>query len=167
MSGRPELVRNHFMRRFHSFEDLSAYAEHSQDAALSTRIRIALKHMDKAQGIYEAMQARRAPESEADFVATTAHKIKGREHEAVRLLDDFLSMEIVLSQARQARELFEATGHLPSFTSRVPLEEFRLIYVSVTRSFGDLAIPQIYRIEDWEIMELKNLAAGGYVELSD
>ncbi|MDR2455730.1 MAG: UvrD-helicase domain-containing protein [Deltaproteobacteria bacterium] len=167
ISNRPELVKNQFMRRFKNFGDLSQYAEQARDVALNTRIRIGQRHISDAYAIFNEMRRTLAAESQAHFVTTTAHKIKGREYERVTLLDDFVAIEDVLSQGRQAKSAFSAAGDKPKAVSRVSLEEFRLLYVSVTRSFKSLSLPRAYLATDSQVSELTDLAGDGFLELAE
>ena len=67
-------------------------------------------------------------EDEFDFVVSTAHKAKGREWPAVRLMDDFLK-----SLPRK--------GQRGEQSSAVDPSELRLLYVALTRAKDTMEVP--------------------------
>jgi superfamily I DNA/RNA helicase len=160
-------VQNRFMRRFKSFDELRRYADEAGELALNARIAIARKHFSRAEEIYDSMRSRQGSEERADYVTTTAHKIKGREYEKVTLLNDFVSIQEAMQAAGAIKKSLAETGQRKGEPPRIFLEEFRLIYVSVTRSFKRLAIPAEYTATDDQILEFSRLAKDGFVELLD
>lgn len=166
-NNRLEEVKDPFLRRFKTFNDLSDYAEKVRDVALSTRMRIGLRYSNRVYDIFKAMRKTEAQnEGQANFVITTAHKIKGREYETVTLLEDFVAIGEVIGQARATKTAFEAGGVKPELVNRVSLEEFRLIYVSITRSFKNLLVSDDYMATTAQVDELQRLADEGYIELA-
>jgi superfamily I DNA/RNA helicase len=161
----PGRIRTPFMRNFHDAAQLEEYADRSGDVALSTRIRIAKRYMAKAFALYRQMREKTAPDdAQADYVATTAHKIKGREYRSVTLLGDFISLSDVIAKGRAVLKQRQLGG-APAEPCRMSLEEVRLVYVSITRSFNRLHVGPEYLATDAMVDELKDLIEAGCVEV--
>ncbi|MDR1656966.1 MAG: AAA family ATPase [Deltaproteobacteria bacterium] len=166
----PQSVSDKFMKNFSTIGALEDYADRARDAVLSTRIRIAKRYRERSFNIFQEMfKNQTLEESAANFIVTTAHKIKGQEYESVYLLDDFVAIEDIVSDARKLKKQSATIDQGPKPQANLPfsLEEFRLVYVSMTRSFSRLDIPKRYMITDSMIEEFNALCSDGFIELKD
>ncbi|MDR1050746.1 MAG: AAA family ATPase [Deltaproteobacteria bacterium] len=165
---RPRLVNDSFLKKFKNISEVEDYAIDANDTVTTTRIKIARRHMEKAFQIYSDMQRTRAAEKDADWTATTAHKIKGQEFQNVLLLDDYSSLEDVVRQARRLKLAGKKAGKASGQDNcLVSLEEFRLLYVAMTRSRMALEAPRSYLIQDALINEFKDLVSEGFIVTTD
>ncbi|MDR1486380.1 MAG: AAA family ATPase [Deltaproteobacteria bacterium] len=162
-------INDPFIKKFKNINELEEYVESTNDGVANTRIKIAKRYNKKAFFIYNQMQsAKMSNESQAHYIATTAHKIKGREYEKVHLLGDFVAIDDAIGKATKFKELCETEKKSGSeFQFHLNLEELRLIYVSMTRSFGQLHCPEDYIITDKQITAFKKLVKSGFIELWD
>ncbi|MDR0621308.1 MAG: AAA family ATPase [Deltaproteobacteria bacterium] len=162
INDKRHLVKDAFLKQFPTIEALELYANQANDSAANTRIRIAKKYKEDAFAIYNQMLKNIADESEADYIATTAHKIKGREYKNVILLDDFINLYDMCKMGATIEAILDKTGSLPiEFQCVVNLEEIRLIYMAMTRSKHNLAIPPQYKltkalIDDFQRLVFRN-----------
>jgi superfamily I DNA/RNA helicase len=164
--GAKHSIKDSFIKQFPSIEQLEEYVTAANDVPTATRLKIAKKFGMEAFEIYRKMVQRVSGPQEADYIATTAHKIKGREHDSVILLDDFLALSDVLVAGRRQKAKADQGRELGD-SSSLSLEEFRLLYVSLSRSRRLLAVPQAYLLSDSDITEFNDLREQGFIELRD
>jgi superfamily I DNA/RNA helicase len=168
MNNQPWKVRDRFFKKFERIDDLKYYADKVRDSVTLTRIKIAGRYKSDAFAIYERMLENAADERSADYVVTTAHKIKGREHERVILLDDFASLEDVVAMGRKRAEDVRNRGASADCRpGSINLEELRLLYVAITRSQRELTLPATYELTDDLVEEFRDLACQGHIEVID
>ncbi|MDR3134622.1 MAG: AAA family ATPase [Deltaproteobacteria bacterium] len=169
--GETGRIRDGFYKNFKKIDNFIDYATKVKDSVALTRIKIAKKYMGEAFDIYMGMKAYMVPESKANqsnYIATTAHKVKGREYDNVVMLDDFASVKDIVSQGKKIAGIDENGEDNPeSLKCSVNLEELRLLYVAITRTRRQLAIPKHYRISDSMVWDFKNLTGKGYIEVTD
>ncbi|MDR1039849.1 MAG: UvrD-helicase domain-containing protein [Deltaproteobacteria bacterium] len=151
-----------FIKRFRSLAALEEYAYAVCDLPTITRLKIAGRYGSGIFSVYEEMKRRQAPYKQgADVTVSTVHKAKGQEASHVRLVGDFLSLN----------EAIERLDRLVRNASRGPadggngfgindtMEEFRLMYVAITRTLDFLAIPAEYCIDGASMSRFRSLAA--------
>ncbi|MDR2442263.1 MAG: hypothetical protein LBE31_01930 [Deltaproteobacteria bacterium] len=169
LTNTPNDVKDIFLRNFSCFSQLESYAERAKDTVLTSRIRIAKRYKKRSFSLFRDMWVNQVfKESEADYIATTAHKIKGQEHQQVCLLDDFVSLKDIVDKAEEQKTLASLGG--PRVLADDPylsLEEFRLLYVSITRSFNSLNMPARYQLSDEAIDQFKELCSSGFIGLKE
>jgi superfamily I DNA/RNA helicase len=159
-------IKDKFIKEFSTIEELDDYATKANDSVAKTRIKISRRYLKRAFDIYDKMLKKMADVTKADYIATTAHKIKGREYNNVVLLDDFINMEDILSIGRIILDVFQKTGKKPNnFSCIVNFEELRLLYMAITRSKNNLTIPFVYKINDEMIDEFWSLVDKGCIEV--
>jgi superfamily I DNA/RNA helicase len=111
------------------------------------------KYGEGVHEIFEMMKRRQAHEERgADSVITTAHKVKGQEYGSVVVLPDFVRLRDILEKTERAAE-----GPLAAPPVTASREEFQLVYVAATRSFGSLFIPKPYLIGGGDVRRFKSL----------
>ncbi|MDR2368220.1 MAG: AAA family ATPase [Deltaproteobacteria bacterium] len=161
-------IKDTFIKQFASLEEIENYAEKVNDSVCLTRIKIAKRYKNDAFQIYDQMTRTMAEEPRADYIATTAHKIKGREYKNVILLEDFAKLTDIVGQGHKVKEIRDKTGSLPTdFKCRVNLEEIRLLYMAITRSKNELTLLPAYHLSDDLIDDFHALAAEGCIEVID
>jgi superfamily I DNA/RNA helicase len=149
---RPELAQDPFIKKFKSLADLEFYVQKAEDTAMKIRLAVEKKYGNKVHEIFDALRRRAAPnEMAADLVITTAHKAKGQEFNQVFLLRDFIELTEVLDRGSRAKPQKEESKPI------VSREEFQILYVAITRTFGQLEVPSSYLIEDHMINQFFQL----------
>jgi superfamily I DNA/RNA helicase len=90
----------------------------------------------------------------AGAVVSTVHKAKGQEANHVKMLDDFQSLWDVIERLKQmvvsdttSVGKFSQDSMTSAFDMSKIMEEFRLLYVAITRTLGTLDIPPEYVID--------------------
>lgn len=134
-SGRPELVKDQFLRNFPTWADMVVYAESSDDKELKFLIRNVKEYGSRIPDLVERIKREAREVLKGDeILMTTAHKSKGLEWPSVVLLDDFTDLQV---------EIDAKTGevHEPS------PDEINLLYVAITRSLRSIHLPEA--VLDW------------------
>ncbi|MDR1041962.1 MAG: UvrD-helicase domain-containing protein [Deltaproteobacteria bacterium] len=168
-----ERVSHPFLKNFASSDDLEIYADSVNDFQTRTRLKIAKRYGNTIFGIYRDMRQLQAwKRDEADAVVSTVHKAKGQEAPHVEMLNDFLSLAeaigrlqqlVAMDDAPNPRETQQGT-EVASFDMAKTMEEFRLLYVAITRTLGTLSIPPEYVINREAIDLFLALAErGGFI----
>ena len=132
--GKKSEARNPFLRRFKTVSGLQEYADMANETDLKTRIDISRKYEDIQDVLHALRQRATDTPDEAEITLTTAHKAKGLEWDRVKLIGDFIDVKK------------EVVDGLQAGIDEIPLsrEELNLLYVSITRSKGELGVPQKY-----------------------
>ncbi|MDR2387162.1 MAG: AAA family ATPase [Deltaproteobacteria bacterium] len=168
LNNKQHFIKDAFVKQFDSIEEIENYAEKVNDTVCATRLKIAKRYQKEAFFIYKKMLNNKTDEYSADYIATTAHKIKGREYGQVVLLEDFINLDEVLALAYKLKKIKEEKGQLPeSFPCLVNLEELRLLYMAITRSKDSLEIPKQYQLTQDIMDQFQELVMEGYIELID
>jgi superfamily I DNA/RNA helicase len=155
-SGKPYKIRDEHLRGFEDFEDLSAYAEKS-DQMLMARCKIVKRHRMSVIKMYETIRAHEVDDkNDAARFYATAHKAKGAEWDNVYLGDDFLDVPGKTEQAR----VIKKGEFLP-----VRREEINLLYVAITRAKRALTCPAHYVLEDDAIRAFQACVGTGRIRL--
>jgi superfamily I DNA/RNA helicase len=137
-------TRHPFVRRFGSLAELEEYVDSVNDRQAATRIKIARKYGNSIYPVYRMIKDSQAKTRESsDLVVTTAHKAKGQESPEVTLTDDFATLKQASSSLVRALAMPAEAGRLGG-RPPVSMEEFRLLYVAITRTLRDLHMPMEY-----------------------
>lgn len=125
-AGTPSTVPEFF--GFENWEQVVEFAGTAEGEQLSTFVNLV-----QSRGERQLMWAlgRAVDEDRSDIVLSTAHKAKGREWNAVRLMDDFLKSRPAKSDSLEAQEKHQ----------REEAAELRLYYVAVTRARQIIELP--------------------------
>lgn len=120
-------IKDPFIRRFNSYNELADYAESVDDREIKGRMKIVDNYGSAIPGWVERLNRSDTHASQATAFLTTAHKSKGMEWDFVELGDDFPDMMIAgrpktvaIAKSMEAKAL--------------GVEEANLIYVASTRA---------------------------------
>jgi superfamily I DNA/RNA helicase len=168
MSSDIKLINDNFIKKFKTVSQLEEYLTQTSDVATSTRLKIAKRYGRSAFELLRKMMERQRLSHESDCHVTTAHKIKGQERDSVILLDDFTSITVPIAEGLRRKALADS-GKKSEVVFRPPIsmEEFRLLYVSISRCRGSLQIPKDYILSDQEIAVFNELRALGFIETTE
>ncbi|MDR1164367.1 MAG: AAA family ATPase [Deltaproteobacteria bacterium] len=158
-AGRVSSIADPFVKRFASLANLTKYATETQDIPTLVRIEVEKKYQSEVHSLFERLKARQTIDPrDADVLISTAHKVKGNEFPRVTLLSDFLFLENALKLGR--RTSAKPGEYPPEVVSR---EEFQLLYVSITRSYGAVSLPQEYVLRENDVKEFRSLVGAGKI----
>ncbi|MDR2460496.1 MAG: UvrD-helicase domain-containing protein [Deltaproteobacteria bacterium] len=161
-NGNNNRISDPFISRFKNHESLESYVKDAIDIPMRVRLEVEKKYGQQVHTIFNAMRYKQSKnEMDADVVISTAHKIKGQEYGKVRLLEDFVELTDVLDRGIRYRD--NKTKYVPVTISR---EEFQLLYVAITRAFGQLELPLRYRINESSITSFQKLVKKGNIVLT-
>jgi F-box protein, helicase, 18 len=110
-------VKDPFLKKFKSYDLFCDYARKSNDHEIGVRIRIADKYPNVDLILSDIESRTVFKPQDADFILSTAHKVKGQEFDAVFLANDF----------------FDVRSAVRKNHKKVSCEELNLIYVAMTR----------------------------------
>ncbi|KAM9824566.1 F-box DNA helicase 1 [Neosynchiropus ocellatus] len=119
------LIR-HFAKAHHPYQALKNYATNSEDVNLEGKLKIVERYHKRIPDLVAHLQRCFVEDfSHADFILGTVHKSKGLEFDTVLITDDFVTVPCSKHQMREH----------PTFSfSRIPDDEWNLLYVAVTRA---------------------------------
>ena len=120
-----------------TLDELQEYADLSEDTELLTLIEIVNEHGKQLPFYMNKLKENHVTDQEkakADMIFSTVHKCKGLEYDFVTLEDDFISEKKLI---RTKDKMDISTNDLDKLT-----EEINLLYVAVTRSKGNLSLPE-------------------------
>lgn len=130
------LVRDSYMKKFKSFEEVEEHARgegehrHGRDIELALQIELVKEHGRAIPKFLDLLRRQSCSPEEAGLTFSTVHRAKGREWDAVHILDDFINPGD--QEALQA------------LSPAVRTEEFNILYVAITRAKKKLLYPQIF-----------------------
>lgn len=116
MDGQPGSHPDFF--GFNHWNEVVEFAETDEGAELKAFVSLVQQHSPGA--LWAAITKAEPEEADADVTISTGHRGKGREWDAVRIADDFLSSQ-------------DESGC-------IPVSEARLFYVAITRAKSDLIV---------------------------
>ncbi|MDR2301430.1 MAG: AAA family ATPase [Deltaproteobacteria bacterium] len=161
-------IKDPFVKQFNTIQEIENYIEKVNDNVCATRLKIAKRYQKEAFYIYKQMIDNKTDENSADYIATTAHKIKGREYRKVVLLEDFINLEDVLAFGEKVKFSRAGNGKVPNdLKCEVKLEELRLLYMAITRSKDSLEIPPQYKLTQEIIERFRKLVSDNCLYLVD
>ncbi|MEX2213302.1 MAG: UvrD-helicase domain-containing protein [Phycisphaeraceae bacterium] len=138
-SGEPRKVRDPYISKFTSFAEIEDHAQgegeerHGRDVELALQAELVKEHGHEIPRLLEMLKKQSCGPDQAALAFSTVHRAKGKEWDAVRLLDDFIDIS--------DQELLKETD--PAVLS----EEFNILYVAVTRARKKLLYPP--SLYDW------------------
>lgn len=107
-------IRNPFFANFDTLEELKSYAENANEVEILTKIKVSMSVPSLSKELASLKERVVNKASDADIIATTAHKSKGLEWDHVLLLKGFCDL---------------------SSPKTIPTqEEINLLYVAITRA---------------------------------
>lgn len=133
-SSQRHLVRDPYIKKFASFDEVEEHARgegtggHGRDVELALQIELVKEQGDDIPGLLELLRKQSCGPGQAKLAFSTVHRAKGKEWDAVRLLDDFLDPN---------DEDFLKNGD-----PAVVAEESNILYVAVTRARKKLMYPE-------------------------
>jgi len=120
-------IKNGYIKSFPSFSEMLSFANTVSDWELKNRCTIVEKYKSKIPYFVKGITYKAVAPERADVLFSTAHKCKGLEFKRVRLANDFQKLLL---------------AGKPIKTKDISLDEFNLIYVSVTRAQEKLEISE-------------------------
>jgi len=134
--GKPERIRDDFIRKFESYESLVQYQKEVEDRELGMVVDLISTYSTGLFGFIREIREKAVGKDQAEVILSTCHKSKGAEFDDVTLGSDFINGEkiVKLLAAAQARPP-------KPFDLQTVLEEVNLLYVAITRSRRLLDIP--------------------------
>ncbi|MBT9394363.1 AAA family ATPase [Hymenobacter sp. NST-14] len=138
-NGRTEGIRDPLIRRMKSLDELSEYAEQTEDAQLLMMIQIVEEYGNQVISLIEELKRRHVADGardEAQLYFSTVHRCKGLEYDQVQLTPDFITQ----SKLNKYIEQFEFEEPTATERGKV-MEEINLLYVALTRARHRLHLP--------------------------
>jgi len=135
-----DCISSSFIKSFDSKSAFISYVNRAKEHDLYTISNIVQKTNCVEALVDKIMSQITENIDEADVVLTTAHKSKGLEFDNVELLDDFFDIKKCMVM-----------------NAKIPSEEIRLIYVSVTRAKYDVVLPSKLCINDKAVVKIVKL----------
>ncbi len=134
--GKPERIRDDFIRKFESYENLVQYQKEVEDRELGMVVDLISTYSTGLFGFIREIREKAVGKDQAEVILSTCHKSKGAEFDDVTLGSDFINGEkiVKLLAAAQARPP-------KPFDLQTVLEEVNLLYVAITRSRRMLDMP--------------------------
>jgi superfamily I DNA/RNA helicase len=120
------LVRDSYMKKFKSFEEVEEHTRgegehrHGRDIELALQIELVKEHGRAIPKFLDLLRRQSCSPEEAGLTFSTVHRAKGREWDAVHILDDFIN-----PGEQEA---------LQALSPAVRTEEFNILYVAITRA---------------------------------
>ena len=130
-------IRDKLIRAMGSLAELEEYIENTEDVQLGMMVNIVKEYGNRIPGLIQTLKDRHVDEgdkAQAKLVFSTVHRCKGMEYEAVELVNDFLTEE-------KLEKLLDLTDDEKLDLDKLN-EEINLLYVAITRTRGDLYIPE-------------------------
>ena len=134
--GKSERIRDEFIRKFESYENLVQYQREVDDRELGMVIDLISTYSTGLFGFIREIKEKAVGKDRAQLILSTCHKSKGAEFDDVTLGSDFINGE-------KLRKLLAGAKARPPkpFDLQATIEEINLLYVAVTRSRRLLDIP--------------------------
>jgi superfamily I DNA/RNA helicase len=125
-------IRDPIIRQMRSFEELSHYANCTDEKQLKFLLEIVRKYGNELPFLLKKLQENHLKAEEkkwAEMVFSTAHRAKGNEYKKVHLAPDFINKEQILALKKENK--------LDLKTLKKIEEEINILYVAVTRAQED------------------------------
>ena len=157
MTGNPHLIKEKWINRFSSLEELQEFAEDIDDVELKSAILTAEKFGNNLLDIVEYM--RKMEKLKTNIFLATAHSAKGLEWDKVVVLDDFPDLIDLFIEANfPSIKAFQEALKNQNKKALEIAEEINLLYVAITRAKKDLKILTVnkdyYNLTDEEFSNL-------------
>jgi len=138
-NGRSAQIRDPLIRQMANLDELSEYAEKTEDAPLQLMVKIVMDYGNQVQDLIKELRRRHVADGareEAQLFFSTVHKSKGLEYDEVQLTADFITQQTIT----QLDQKFTVTAPEASDMQRA-VEEINLLYVAVTRARQKVYLP--------------------------
>lgn len=134
-TGEKDRIRDPLIASMASMEELEDYIDNTGDAQLSMLVDLVMEYGRKIPGYIKKLKEGHLEHNDkqkADMIFSTVHRCKGIEYDEVTLAADFITEDkIAAFMARQEDIDLDKLA-----------EEVNLLYVAVTRTKGNLNIPE-------------------------
>ena len=128
-------IRDKMIGSMKDMAELEEYIENTGDAQLRMLVEVVKEYGKKIPGYIKQLKESHLDHNDkdkADMIFSTVHRCKGMEYDEVTLANDFITEEKII-------EMME--GKDPVNVARLS-EDINLLYVAVTRTKGDLYVPE-------------------------
>ncbi|HAP59991.1 MAG TPA: DNA helicase [Cytophagales bacterium] len=136
-NGQRGRIRDKLIAQMRDMPDLEEYIEQTEDGQLGMMVEIVKEYGNRIPGLIQTIKDRHIEEedkTQAKMVFSTVHRCKGMEYDAIELVNDFTNEE-------KLGKLLDEVG-LDNLELDKLNEEINLLYVAITRTRGDLHIPE-------------------------
>lgn len=133
-NGNLDRVNDKVVKSMRNLDELEEYIEKTEDVQLATMVEIVKEYGNEIFAIMKKLKALHVGDEhrhKAEMIFSTVHRAKGMEYDMVTLVNDFLAEE----------KLKELNKKEEADVDRL-MEEVNLLYVAVTRTKGQLNIPE-------------------------
>lgn len=134
--GKPERIRDGFIQKFETYENLVQYQKEVDDRELGMVVDLISTYSTGLFGFMREIREKAVGKDRAELILSTCHKSKGGEFDDVTLGSDFINGEKILKLLTAA----QAKPPKP-FDLQATIEEINLLYVAITRSRRLLDMP--------------------------
>jgi superfamily I DNA/RNA helicase len=126
-------ITNPYIKHFESYQVLRTFANDTDDKELKSLCKIVEQYKDNFLVTYNEIQQNAASTTleKTDIILSTAHTSKGLEFNQVLLSDDFIDLQKIKPEKRDAAET---------------QEEINILYVAMTRAISVLQLPQGFQM---------------------
>lgn len=147
-------VKNVSLKEYYDFESLKFHVE--QEALEDIEIKIAVKVVDKYKddtlNYLKILEKNTTKNKEANVILSTVHSSKGLEYDKIILADDYINIIKVkekinnLKNKVKEEKLLGDSPKSPKLVNKLKeleswfVEECNILYVAVTRSFGEIKL---------------------------
>ncbi len=136
-NSKRDRIRDKLIGSMASLEDLEDYIEKTEDVQLGMMVEIVKEYGNEIPSLIQTLKNKHVGDEEkatAEMIFSTVHRAKGMEYDAVQLVEDFIT-EGKLEKLKEGKE--PDALNLAKWN-----EEINLLYVAVTRTRGQLRIPE-------------------------
>jgi len=133
-NGNLDKVNDKVVKSMRNLDELEEYIEKTEDVQLATMVEIVKEYGNEIFAIMKKLKALHVGDEhrhKAEMIFSTVHRAKGMEYDTVYLVNDFIAEE----------KLKELNKKEEADVDRL-MEEVNLLYVAVTRTKGQLNIPE-------------------------
>ncbi|RYZ49051.1 MAG: hypothetical protein EOO14_21220 [Chitinophagaceae bacterium] len=136
-NSKRDRIRDKLIGSMASLDDLEDYIEKTEDVQLGMMVEIVKEYGNEIPSLIQSLKNKHVGDEEkatAEMIFSTVHRAKGMEYDAVQLVEDFIT-EARLEKLKEGKE--PDALNLAKWN-----EEINLLYVAVTRTRGQLRIPE-------------------------
>lgn len=138
-NSRHDAIRDRLIKSMSSMEDLEDYIEKTEDVQLGMMTEIVKEYGNEIPSLLRSLKSKHVGDAEkdkAEMIFSTVHRAKGMEYSAVQLVEDFVT-EAKLVKLKAEAAITKEVLNLTKWN-----EEINLLYVAITRTRGQLRIPE-------------------------
>lgn len=129
-------IRDKMIKKMRSMADLEEYVEQTEEMQLGLMIEIVKKYGNDIYDILREIKEKHIDgdqKDKAEMIFSTVHRCKGMEYDSVRLVNDFVSEELLENITNDPKQEVDLAKLI---------EEINLLYVAITRTKNELYIPE-------------------------